>query len=69
MNSKERIKNYMKTFGSISTMEAFMDLGITRLGARIMDLEREGVPIERKRESSVNRFGEKVNYMRYSIGE
>lgn len=67
MNQCMKIKNYMHEFGSISTMEAFRDLGITRLGARIMELERQGLQIERKSESALNRFGEKTHYTRYAI--
>lgn len=69
MNQCEKIKNYMKEFGSISTMEAFRDLGITRLGARIMEIERQGVPIDRKTEYAQNRFGDKVHYTRYAIAQ
>ena len=69
MNQCSKIEDYMRKFGSISTMEAFRDLGITRLGARIMELERQGLPIERKYESALNRFGEKTHYTRYAIAD
>ena len=62
MNQRERIKHYMSQFGSISTIEAFKDLGITRLGARILEIERQGIQIIRKTEYSQNRFGQKVHY-------
>ena len=67
MNQREKIKEYMRNYGSISTLEAFRDLGITRLGARIMEIERQGTPINRKTEYGQNRFGEKVHYTRYAI--
>lgn len=66
MSQVEKILDYMNKFGSISTMEAFMDLGITRLAARIAEIEQKGVQIEHSSESSVNRFGQKVHYVRYS---
>ena len=65
MSQVQKILNYMDEFGSISSMEAFMDLGITRLAARIADIEGMGIEIERETESSVNRFGQKVHYTRY----
>lgn len=69
MTQAERVMDYITEFGSISSMEAFRDLGITRLAARIADLESNGVCFSRKREMVVNRYGEKVYYTRYSRGE
>lgn len=65
----EKIVNYIRTFGSITTIEAFRDLGVTRLASRIHDLTNEGYDIERSVEVGKNRFGEKVHYTRYSIKE
>ena len=69
MKQTERIMQYLNDFKSISSWEAFRDLGITRLAARVSDLEEEGVVFERKREAVTNRYGEKVYYTRYSIAE
>ncbi len=68
MTQCEKIIQYMNDFGSISTMEAFQDLGITRLASRIHDLTRRGVLIEKRMETGKNRYGEVVHYMRYSKG-
>lgn len=67
LTQRERILAYMKEFGSISSLEAFRDLGITRLSARIFELERLGIQIERTQESMLNRYKEKTSYTRYSI--
>lgn len=69
MTQTERIMKYIGEFGSISSMEAFRDLGITRLAARIADLENDGVCFSRTREAVKNRYGEKVYFTRYSVGE
>ena len=66
MTQCERVMEYMVRFGSISTMEAFTDLGITRLASRIHDLTRRGIPITKTMEAGKNRFGETIHYMRYS---
>lgn len=66
-NQCVRIVRYIKDFGSISTKEAFNDLGITRLSGRIYDLKKKGVPITDRMEKSKNRYGEDVSYKRYSI--
>ena len=67
MTQCERIIDYINEFGSISTMEAFTDLGITRLASRIHDLRCEGYDIERETVRSNNRYGEPVHFMRYSL--
>lgn len=69
MTQKEKVKEYVKEYGSISTWEAFRDLGITRLASRICDLENEGVQIVRKREAVKNRYGETTYITRYSFEE
>ena len=69
MTQCDRIIDYIKQFGSITTNEAFTDLGITRLASRIHDLTVDGYDFERQTESGKNRFGEKVHYTRYSLRE
>ena len=41
MTQKEQVLDYMRTHGSISTIQAF-HIGITRLSARIWDLRADG---------------------------
>ena len=66
MNQHERISQYMDDFGSISPFEAFRDLGITKLATRVSEMIRRGVPIAKRVETSVNRYGDKVHYTRYT---
>ena len=40
ISQKDRIINYIREFGSISSWEAYADLGITQLGARIDQLKK-----------------------------
>ena len=44
----ERIRQYIKDFGSITTYEAVMDIGVLRLGARISEMRKRGeeVPVD-----------------------
>ncbi len=67
MTQAERIIKYIRDFGSISPMEAFQDLGITKLSTRISEMRQDGLEFNKIRESSKNRYGEKVTYMRYSL--
>ena len=67
MTQQERIKQYLIDFGSITPMEAFADLGITKLSTRIGEMVRAGEQIERTMVSGRNRYGEKVHYMKYTL--
>lgn len=62
---EERIISYIDKHGSITTLDAFRDLGITRLPARIHDLRRDGIDIDGEMIEEENRFGEKVRVMCY----
>lgn len=66
---KNRIINYIRKFGSITSLEAYTDLGITQLGARIDGLERDGFSFIKKWETGKNRFGEPVTYKRYYLAD
>ena len=64
---KDRILNYIREFGSISSWEAYSDLGITQLGARIDQLKKEGYEFVTEWEQKKNRFGEPTTYKRYRL--
>lgn len=66
---KDRILEYIRNFGSISSFEAYADLGITQLGARIDQLKKEGFEFRTEWESNTNRFGEKTDYKRYYLAD
>lgn len=65
MTQKERILKYMSDYGSISPREAYLDLGIMRLAARMAEIIRDGIPITKQMETTQNRYGQNVRYMRY----
>ena len=69
INQKQRIINYIREFGSITSYEAYADLGITQLGARIDQLKKDGYEFTTEWESSTNRFGEKTDYKRYYLAD
>lgn len=47
-NQEVQVLRFIDANGSISSMEAFEHLHITRLAARIHDIERHGVVIDRE---------------------
>ena len=65
----EMVLAYMKGKGSITSMEAFTKLGVTRLSARIYDLKEKGVKIQSQRESSIDRHNQKTHFNRYFLME
>ena len=56
---------YISTYGSISPMEAFSDLGVTKLATRISEMRMLGIQFDQDYEGRLNRFGKKVRFMRY----
>ena len=69
MTQKERVMHYINKFGSISPIEAFYNLGITKLATVVSDLKKDGIHFYQEMEHSKNRFGEPVCYMRYWTSE
>jgi len=69
MTQAERIIDYINRFGSITPMEAFTDLGVTKLATRVSEMKRDGVEFDQELVSSKNRYGEKVHYMKYRLRE
>lgn len=66
-NQKEKIIDYINQFGAITSMEAFSELGITQLGARIFELERDGYSFIKEWKTRKNKLGEDVEYKKYSL--
>lgn len=65
MNQYKAILDYMEAHGSISPMEAFSYLGITKLSTRISEMIRRGYKFRKIPTEGKNRYGEPVRYMRY----
>lgn len=65
MTQCERIRKYLDDFGSISTYEAMVDLGIASLSKRICDLKEQGEMIISEVVRVKNRYGQKTHYTRY----
>ena len=70
MAQKDRVRTYIERYGSISPLEAFQDLGITKLATVIGYLKREdGLKVYQRFIKTENRFGETCYYMRYWLDE
>lgn len=69
VSQKDRIINYIRQFGSITSWEAYKDLGVMQLGARIDQLQKEGYVFRTEWESKKNRYGENVSFKRYYLAD
>ena len=65
----QRILDYIKQYGSITSLEAYRDLSITQLGARLFELKKQGYMFEKERINTTNRMGEKTHYDKYRLVE
>ena len=65
----ERIIDYIMQFGSISSFEAFSDLGIVRLASRIHDLKKQGYEFKSEIRTRKNRYGETVAFKVYRLAD
>ena len=65
---RERILNYMREFGSITTYNAFIDLGCTRLSEYIRQIREEYIVAD-EWINTINRYDEPVRYKRYWLEE
>lgn len=62
----DRIEQYIREHGSITSWEAIKEFGITRLSAVIYNLRYERkLDIETRYETMKNRYGDKVTFARY----
>lgn len=69
MTQKELVIQYIEDFGSITPMEAFGDLGITKLATRISEMRKEGKEFKIDMVKRKNRYGKPVRFARYSFPE
>lgn len=70
MNQREQIFDYLLRFKTITPMEAFADLGITKLSTRIGEMRRkDGVEFNIEMVKGKNRLGKPTRYAKYSLKE
>lgn len=69
MSQTERILRFMEENDGITQVEAIQEFGCMRLAARIADLKKDGVEIETEMVTAKNRYGERVHFARYRLGD
>ena len=63
-----RVFDFMTEFGSITSLEAFTELGETRLSGCIFQLKKKGIHISTEDVAVFNRWQEKRWVKKYFIG-
>lgn len=63
----QRVFDYMVEFGSITSLQAFVDLGETRLSGAIYELKKKGINVAAEDVTVLNRYNEKRRVTKYRI--
>ena len=67
VTQRDRVLQYIKEFGSITSWQAYAELGCTQLATRISELKERGYEFTKKRISTQNRYGDKTHYDEYRL--
>ncbi len=65
MTQKVDVLEHLNTYGSLTRLEAFTELGIAELSSRIGELEKEGFVVPRETIEVFARNGRKCRVTRY----
>lgn len=69
ITQEDRILQYLRENGSITSWQAIKEFGISRLSARIFNLRKIGYTIENEIICSKNRYGDPVHFVKYILKE
>jgi len=67
VTQKQLIVKYLNDNGSITSYEAYIELGITQLATRISELKEKGYVFKNERQHTVNRYGKKTHFDKYLL--
>ena len=65
----DKVLEYMRTFGSITQLEALSDIGCMRLASRINDLRAQSIAIGVRMKTGKKRDGGKTTFAEYYLIE
>lgn len=69
ITQKDRVLQFIRDFGSITSWQAYSELGCTQLATRISELKEIGYEFTKKRITTKNRYGESTHYDEYRLAE
>ncbi len=67
MNQKQRVLEYLQEGNTITSLDAFYELGITRISAVVYNLRKDGHPLIKENVKVMNRFDEECTIARWSL--
>lgn len=67
MTQRELIIKYIEDFGSITSYQAYIDLGITQLATRVKELKEQGYDFTCEWITKKNRYGKPVRFKKYKL--
>lgn len=67
MTQANRVLNWLQSGQTITTLDAFRELGITRIAARIFELKKEGHAVNKRTLTVTNRFDEVCHVAEYFL--
>lgn len=67
MTQEDMVLNHLRQYKTITSLEAIQEYGITRLSAKIYNLRHLGYLITNDWTSGTNRWGKKVNWVKYTL--
>lgn len=67
MSQKEMILQHLKDYGSITSWEAIIEYGATRLSAIIYNLKKLGYGFLCEQVTRKNRYGKNTTFTRYHL--
>lgn len=69
MTQKELILKFIADHGSITSYQAYTELGITQLATRVSELKNKGYVFKTEPQSGWNRYGKPTHYVKYCLVE
>jgi hypothetical protein len=62
-----RVAIYLRNHGELNPLTAWLELGVYRLSAVILELRKKGFSIRTDRKSALNKFDEKCCFANYVL--
>lgn len=67
LTQKDRILMWLSHTGTITSWEAYKELGITQLATRLYELKELGYKFSKERVNTKNRFGDPTHFDIYRL--
>lgn len=67
ITQKDRILKWLEDYGTITSWDAYKELGITQLGARIFELKQMDYKFTKETICTKNRYGYPTHYDKYKL--